>query len=85
MYRKKYTFAIQKHRGTIQMARPGSDNEAVMAGFTKHVVAISEQHEFACLINPIHDLDGVVKVFNTDDQEWLSLNGWLWSFEEIEE
>jgi hypothetical protein len=48
-------------------------------------MAISDQHEFACLVKPDADLDGVVKVFNTDDQEWLHLNGWLFSFEDTEQ
>jgi hypothetical protein len=63
----------------------GTDNEAVMAGFTRHVIADCGQHKFACLVKPDADLDGVVKVFNTDDQEWLCLNGWGWSFEDAEQ
>jgi hypothetical protein len=66
------------------MAQPGTDNEAVMSGYTKPVMAVCDQHEFACLIKPDSDIDNVVKVFNTDDQEWIKLNGWLWTFEEME-
>jgi hypothetical protein len=67
----------------LKMANlPGTDNEAVSLGYTRHVIASSDQHEFACLIQPDADLDDVVKVFNTDDQEWLRLNGWLFTFEE---
>lgn len=56
-----------------------------MAGFTRHVIASSDQHEFACLVKPDADLDDVVKVFNTDDQEWLRLNGWLFTFGDAEQ
>lgn len=63
------------------MPQAGTDNEAVMAGYTQQMIASSIQGEFACLVKPDADFDDVVKVFDTDNQEWLRLNGWNWSFE----
>lgn len=64
------------------MSQPGTDNEAVSRGYTVAMIASSIQGEFACLVRPDEDLDGVVKVFDTDNQEWVRLTGWNWSFEE---
>jgi hypothetical protein len=62
----------------------GTDNEAVSRGYTKPMLASSIQGEFACLARPGDDMDGVVKVFDTDNQEWIRLNGWNWSFEDLD-
>lgn len=66
------------------MAQPGTDNEAVSLGYRQPMLASSIQGEFACLVRPGDDLDDVVKVFDTDNQEWIRLNGWNWTFEELE-
>jgi hypothetical protein len=62
-----------------------SDNTAILAGFTREVMANSDAGEMHIFIKPDADLDGRFKAYNADDCEWVVLNGWLWSFDEIEQ
>lgn len=55
----------------------GTDNEAVMRGYTRHVLIEIGDCSFAALIQPDTDLDSAFKAFDTDNQEWLRVNGWL--------
>lgn len=54
-----------------------SDNAAVLAGFTRSVLLEGEGASFAALIKPDTDLDGTFEAFDTDNQEWLMISGWL--------
>jgi len=62
------------------------DNAAVMAGFTHHVLIESGDGcaSFAALIKPDTDLDSQFKAFDTDNQEWLFVNGWTCLIEDCE-
>lgn len=62
-----------------------SDNGAVLAGYTRQVLATSERYDLHLLIKPDTDLDDTFKAFCTDDQEMISINGWLFTFEDITE
>ncbi len=66
--------------------RAGTDNEAVELGFTVHMIAESDDLSsgFAWIVRPDAELDDIVQVFDTDNQEWIRLNGWNWSFEPAE-
>lgn len=55
----------------------GTDNRAVMEGYTRHVEIEIGDCFFAALIKPDTDLDSTFKCFDTDNQEWLTVNGWL--------
>ena len=60
-----------------------SDNAAVLAGFTKEVQASSDSMDLFLLIQPDADLDGSFKAWDMDCQEWIMVNGWLFSIEEV--
>jgi len=54
-----------------------TDNVAVMRGYTRHVEIDIGGSSFAALIKPEADLDGTFRAFDTDNQEWIAVNGWL--------
>lgn len=62
----------------------GTDNEAVMMGYTKHILGDCDQCSIAMLIKPDTDYDSSFKAFDTDNQEWITVHGWLWAFEDAE-
>lgn len=62
-----------------------TDNVAILAGYTEEIVAYSAQYEFYLLVKPGDDLDGVFKAWDMDNQEWVHLNGWLYTIEEVPE
>ena len=60
-----------------------TDNVAILAGFTREITA-----EFPCvslclLIEPDTDLDGTFRAWDMDEQEFISVNGWLADVEEV--
>lgn len=59
---------------------------AMRAGYTRPVYLDFGISSFAALIEPDVDLDGTFTAFDTDNGEWLSVNGWtLDSVEELED
>lgn len=48
-----------------------------MLGYTRHVMIDIGGSYFAALIRPGTDLDCSFKAFDTDNQEWLRVSGWL--------
>lgn len=56
-----------------------SDNAAVMAGYTKEIALTSDECDLYLLIKPDTDLDDRFRAWDTDNQEWLMVNGWLFS------
>ncbi|WP_375188451.1 hypothetical protein [Sphingobium yanoikuyae] len=57
---------------------------AKMTGYTRHVIADCTQYTMELLIRPDADLDGTVRAFDLDANSYLTLNGWLWTFEDAE-
>lgn len=57
------------------------DNVAVMAGYTEAVMAIGPDHELYLLVKPGTDFESTFKAWDTDNQEWLMVNGWMYQFE----
>lgn len=55
--------------------------EARAAGYTLAVLASSDQHDLELLVKPDTDLDSAFPAFCRSEQEWLNVNGWLFSFE----
>lgn len=60
-----------------------SDNVATLAGYTREVYAICDQHEGLFLIRPDTDLDGRFRAWDMDNQEFVAINGWLWTFDDV--
>lgn len=56
----------------------GTNNEATMLGYTRHIlIELGGLNTFAALVKPDTDFDGCFRCFDTDNQEWLSVNGWM--------
>jgi len=58
-----------------------SDNIAVLDGYTEGFIADCGQHDLHILVKPDTDLDSTFKAWDADNQEFIRINGWLWSFE----
>lgn len=58
-----------------------TDNVAILAGFTKEVVAESDAHTLFLLVRPDTDYDSTFKAWDTDNQEFIRVNGWLFTIE----
>lgn len=56
-----------------------SDNSAVMQGFTEEVALTSSEYDLFLLVRPGTDLDSRFRAWDTDEQEWLVVNGWLFT------
>ena len=54
-----------------------SDNGAVLAGFTREVVATGGAYELHLAVKPDADLDGSFPAFDHDAQEMIRVNGWM--------
>lgn len=59
---------------------------AIRSGYTRPVYLVLGFYSFAALIEPDTDLDDRFKAFDTDNGEWLTVNGWLLeSVDELED
>lgn len=58
-----------------------TDNIAVLEGFTQEVIAESDAVTLCLLVKPDTDFDDRFKAWDTDCQEWLWVNGWLFCTE----
>jgi hypothetical protein len=58
-----------------------TDNGAVLDGYTQEVEATNGFMDLYLLVKPDADLDGTFKAWDTDAQEWILVNGWLWNIE----
>ena len=54
-----------------------TDNAAMMAGYTRPVLIDIQHGSVAALVRPDQDFDDAFPCFDTDNQEWLTINGWL--------
>lgn len=61
------------------------DNTAVLDGYTIEVTATCSEHELYLLIKPDTDLTGTFKAWDTDNQEYIRVNGWLYSLDVSQE
>lgn len=69
--------------GGNAMAYAESDNGAVLAGYTVEYLADCDAHSMHISVRPDADLDGTFRAFDHDNQEYVHINGWLWTFEPI--
>lgn len=60
-----------------------TDNVAVLDGFSEEYMAYSEAGDLFILVEPGTDLDSRFKAWDSDEQEYIWINGWLWRFERI--
>lgn len=58
-----------------------SDNVAILDGFTREVVASNGEMDLYLLVKPDADLGDTFKAWDTDNQEFIRVNGWLFSIE----
>jgi hypothetical protein len=58
-----------------------TDNIAVLDGYTLEAVAESSDglHDLYLLVKPGTDFDSTFKAWDTDNQEFIRVNGWLYS------
>ncbi len=61
----------------------GTDNEAQALGYTKQLMAEANCMSMHISVRPDADLDGVIRAFDHDNQEYILLNGWMWEFEPV--
>jgi hypothetical protein len=59
-----------------------SDNTAILAGYSRPVTACSDFHTLYLWVRPDADLDGRFRAYDSDECEWLNVNGWLFSIED---
>lgn len=48
-----------------------------LAGFTRRVFVENDQYSIFGYIRPDAETDGVFKMWDQDNSEWLFINGWL--------
>ena len=53
------------------------DNLAVLKGFTEEITLTSAEHDLYLLVKPGTDPDSRFKAWDTDCQEFVYVNGWL--------
>jgi len=57
------------------------DNAAALDGYTEEITATSDAVELYLLVKPGTDLDDTFRAYDTDAQEYINVNGWLFKFE----
>lgn len=61
-----------------------TDNVAILKGYTKEIIANNDHGlELFLLVQHDADLDDRFKAWDIDCQEFIRVNGWLFSFDEI--
>ena len=59
-----------------------SDNVAVLNEFTREVVASNAAYDLFLLVKPDADLSGAFRAWDTDNQEFIRVNGWLFDVQD---
>ena len=60
------------------------DNTATIAGYTQEIVASSPQgFDLYLLVKPGTDFEDTFRAWDTDNQEWVRVNGWLFQVETV--
>ena len=54
------------------------------ASMTQRIFADSDHHTLDCMVEPGTDLEGSFKAWCNDEQEMLTVNGWLFDPIEIQ-
>lgn len=53
---------------------------AIIEGYTREVEANSDRYDFHLLVKSDTDFDSRFTAWDCDEQEWIMVNGWLFSF-----
>jgi hypothetical protein len=61
-----------------------TDNVAVLAGYTQEVLAENTKYTLNLLTKPGTDFGERFKAWDIDEQEWVTVNGWLFTVETSE-
>ena len=56
-----------------------TDHIATVKGYTREVTAVSADNELYLLVKPDTDFDATFRAWDTDNQEFIRVNGWLYS------
>lgn len=62
-----------------------SDNTAILAGYTWEVTANNSAYDLHLFVKPGTDLDGTFRAYDADNCEFIDVNGWLFSIEDVRE
>lgn len=62
-----------------------TDNIAILEGYTEQYVVEYNEDVINILAKPEDDFDDIIKVWDIDNQEFLYLKGWLFSFEIVKQ
>jgi hypothetical protein len=68
------------HRGEHDM----TDNIAILDGYTAEWIGEADDITLYILIKPGTDFDSTFTAWDTDNQEYIRINGWLFCFEPVE-
>jgi hypothetical protein len=58
-----------------------TDNVAVLQQFTEEVIASGGGYELYLLVKPDTDFDSTFRAWDMDEQEFIQVNGWLFTIE----
>jgi hypothetical protein len=61
-----------------------SDNAAVLEGYTLELMAYAPMFDLHLSVKPDTDLDDRFRAWDHDAQEWIMVNGWMATFEEVD-
>ena len=56
---------------------------AVLRGYTKQVMAYGDEVDLSLLVKPDTDTDGVFHAWDSDEQEFINVRGWMFCLEEM--
>jgi hypothetical protein len=79
MQSEKGVDAICRVRAEIAKREHPGETSARAAGYTRAIVADSSHHTLNLLVKPDADLDGTFPAFCRDENEMLTVNGWLFT------
>lgn len=57
---------------------------AIAAGYTRPIFATADVYDLELLVQPDTDFDTRFRAYDTDNDEWLWVNGWMFVVEDAE-
>lgn len=64
--------------------KPVSKEQAILAGFTDAYLISSGMLDFEVWVKPNTDFDTKFLAYDWEEQEYLWINGWLFTFDKLE-
>lgn len=59
------------------------EKAAILSGYVKVITAESPEHFLTLLVRHSADLEGSFRAFCTDENEYLTVNGWTMDIQEV--